>query len=600
MGALKRLALYYNNASMRIKLLVSFFCVGLVIVIVTSLVANFVFTDAFEKSAIETTIQAIDQANATVDSNIRSGENIIEILSKNRQVRSLLMNSDNINIEEVATARISIGSYLATIVDSFPYFQGIALVGRNDTLVSNEMQRNILASLTQEEWYVNCINNPNKLFIIHKPKNRGISYYKPISADDIISLAMAVKNPSTSDIIGVIIVDLDSRLLEETLKNTHVGKDGFIMIVDKDGESIYTPMNELSYRTKQQWFLGEGTQIINKTLNGETHQLIYSMSEYTGWKTVGVFSMNKTLEQVTRFQYILIIVMLGVLFIVSLFSILFSSRITKPITKLKELIFRAEHGDLSVHFNVQYNDEVGQLGKGFNAMISEISQLIDTIYEQQEQKREDDIAFLQSQIKPHFLYNTFDTIHWMAKRNGSQDIVKIISALTKLYRIGLSKGHDTITLAEEIEHVRNYLIIQQTRYSDILEYELDCTADSKRLYVLKLILQPMVENAIYHGIRQRTEPGKVTVKVFEEKGALWLKVIDNGPGIPPNKLALLNTQIQAGEASTIGYGLYNVSRRIMLMHGDQYKIHIDSIQHKGTTVTIKYPLIYERGSENHV
>ena len=599
MRMIRKLVRVYNNASMRLKLLVSFFCIGLVIILMTALVANVVFANAFEKSAIETTIQAIDQANVTVDSNVRGAENIIQILSKNRQVLNLLMNADNTNVEDV-TARISVGSYLATIIDSFPYFKGIALVGRNDTIFSNEMQRNILADLTQEEWYQQCVNNPNKLFIIPKPKNRGFSYYNPVSADEIIMLSMGVVNTSTNDVLGVIIIDLDTRLLLDALDNMRVGKDGFIMIVDNDGESIYAPMNKLAYRVRQEWFLGEGTQIINKTINGEGHQLIYSMSEYTGWKTVGVFSMNKTLEQVVNFQYILLFVMLCVVAFVSLFSILFSSRITKPITKLKSLIDQAEHGDLTVHFDSKYKDEVGQLGSSFNAMIEKIRNLIETIYYQQKQKREDDLAFLQAQIKPHFLYNTFDTIHWMAKKYDAKDIIQIIAALTKLYRIGLSKGSDIITLAEEIEHVKNYLIIQGTRYSDILEYEISCSVDAAHLYVQKLMLQPLVENAIYHGVRQRMEPGKVCVSVCEREELLWLEVTDNGPGIEPEQLKTLNEQIQADENPFIGYGLYNVNRRIVLRYGAEYKLIVNSVQGQGTTVIIRYPMIYERSLDNDV
>ncbi len=599
MGVVNKLARAYNNAGMRVKLLVSFICVGVAIILLTGLVANSVFANALEKSAIETTIQAIDQANATVDSNIHSAENIIQILSKNRQVLNLLMFAENGSVEEAST-RISIGSYLATIVDSFPYFKGIALVGRNDTLVSNEMQRNVLASLTKEDWYQDCINSPNKLFIMPKPKNRGFSYYNPVSADEIVSLSMGVVNTSTDDVLGVIIVDMDISLLQDTLENMRVGKDGFIMIVDKDGENIYTPSNDLAYRLRQEWFLGDGTQIINKTIDSEVHQMIYSKSDYTGWKTVGVFSMNKTLEQVTSFQYILLAVMLGVLLFEGLFSVLLSSRITKPITALQGLIYRAEHGDLTVHFESKYTDEVGQLGNSFNAMIEEIRHLIDTIYNQQKQKREDDIAFLQAQIKPHFLYNTFDTIHWMAKKYGAGDIIQMISALTKLYRIGLSKGSDTIQLAEEIEHIRNYLIIQRTRYSDILEYEIDCAADAEHLFVQKLTLQPLVENAIYHGVKQLEEPGRIAVRVYEENGCLWLKVSDNGPGIPPGKLALLNTQIQSDENPRMGYGLYNVNRRIVLRYGEEYRLTVSSELGRGTTVTIRYPLVYERSLESDV
>jgi len=590
-----RLLSGFSNLNMERKLWISFSAIGVVVTFLAVTIASVFFNNSFEKSAIDTTIQAINQANATIDSNLQSARNIIDILSKNRQVLNLLLNAESTEIDEIVRDRISVGNYSDTIVESFPHFLGVALVGRNDMFVSNEMQRDVLTSLTDEQWYKDCINYPDKIFIVQKPRNRGISYHNPVSADEIIMVSRAVVHPTSGLVIGVIIIDLRYELLRETLENTKAGKDGFIMIFDNEGNRVYTPLNKIAYRVKGAWARAEEKQGINKTIDGEVFQLIYQTSEYTGWKTVGVFSRYTNLQEVRRFQATLIVVMMVAIALVILFSHVFATKITKPLRELRELIFRAEHGDLNVKFNVLHTDEIGQLGSGFNSMIDEMRELIETIYTQEEQKREDDIAFLQAQIKPHFLYNTFDTIHWLAKSHGADDIVKLISALTRLYRIGLSGGKDMITVKEEVEHVRSYLIIQQTRYSDILDYEISCSVEEEKLYVLKLILQPLVENAIYHGVRQKTCRGTVKVRIFEEDGTLFLQVIDDGPGISSTRLEQLEKQLLS-ESHHSGYGLYNVNKRIVLLHGEEYGISIQSTVNEGTVVTIKYPVLREENS----
>lgn len=173
---------------------------------------------------------------------------------------------------------------------------------------------------------------------------------------------------------------------------------------------------------------------------------------------------------------------------------------------------KVQNGDLNVRFDNQYHDEIGQVGNGFNNMLEEIRNLIELVYKEQQGKRESEIKILQAQIKPHFLYNTLDAIQWMAHERGATDLVEMIDALTHFFRIGLSKGKETLTVSDEIAHVRSYLIIQKIRYEEKLEYEIECEDGLDHLLVLKLTLQPLVENAIYHGIKARRGVGKVSVK----------------------------------------------------------------------------------------
>ena len=593
-----KLRAYYYNTSIMIRLMAGFLSASLFLILLIGLIANAIFSSAIEKSAKETTIQAIKQANLTVDNYLQNAANIMGVISGNRQVLGILKSTEDSIGETASSLRITTGNYLASLVDGIPYFKGIALVRNDDTLISNEMYFTNLTPVKSEDWYIRCAANPMTVQINPRPDFRNLSYYKPISADSIISLSMAIPDPATGAILGAVVIDLDSSILDETLMNTKVGKNGFIFLVDQIGTVIYTPVNPVVYRIRPEWLSESPSNIFNKRIGSEIYQLIYSSSDYTGWKIVGVFSLTETLQQVANFRYILGITLIVAMFLVVLFSVLFARGLTKPIRKLKALMKQAESGNLSVQFETRYNDEIGQLGNSFNTMIKEIRNLVDQIYLQQQQKRSAELTTLQSQIKPHFLYNTFDTIHWMAKRHGAKDIEQIISALTKLYRIGLSKGNEVITVGEEIEHVRNYLIIQNIRYKDILEYEVVCEERAAKMHVQKLILQPIVENAIYHGIKNKIEPGMITVRAYIDADRLVFEIKDDGPGMTPEKVENLNTQIHLDENRNLGYGLYNVNKRIVLMHGKEFGVAISSAEGSGTTVTIIYPMINSKEGQH--
>ena len=285
------------------------------------------------------------------------------------------------------------------------------------------------------------------------------------------------------------------------------------------------------------------------------------------------------------------------LFLAVIAALFFTSSIARPVGKLRLLMKKAEEGDLNVRFESEYNDEIGQLGNSFNNMINEISNLIEMVYIEQKSKREAELKTLQAQIKPHFLYNTLDTIQWMAQEHGANDIVEIIGALTRLFRIGLSKGKEMITVREELDHIRSYLIIQKARYGDKLEYEINFDQEILDCSVLKLILQPLVENAIYHGIKERRGVGRIVITAKKMQDSLIFTVSDNGAGITEEKLSEINDMLESRrmhKGSSLGYGIFNINERIKLSFGNDWGLKYSSIRGEGTTVKIKHPIIVER------
>jgi two-component system sensor histidine kinase YesM len=273
-----------------------------------------------------------------------------------------------------------------------------------------------------------------------------------------------------------------------------------------------------------------------------------------------------------------------------------SASIYIPIKKLHDVTTTITRNDLQALVTSHNVDEITELGMSFNIMIGKIRQLLDSKMKEQENLKKAELRALQAQINPHFLYNTLDTIVWMAQANKSDQVIDIVRALSSFFRIALSKGNDWITIDQEIEHVSSYLTIQKMRYRDILEYHIEVDESLLSATILKLTLQPLVENALYHGIKNKRSGGTITVRVKHvDPGSVLLEVLDDGVGFIPYKLGKIQAALEAEEVEDTsleegGFGLNNVNRRIKLYYGKQYGLSIQSRYQEGTRVAVTIPL----------
>jgi len=270
-----------------------------------------------------------------------------------------------------------------------------------------------------------------------------------------------------------------------------------------------------------------------------------------------------------------------------------SKSIYTPIKKLHDVTKTITQNDLQALVTGDNTDEIAELGMSFNIMIGKIRGLLDDKIREQENLRKAEMRALQSQINPHFLYNTLDTIIWMAEANKTDQIVEVVSALSNFFRISLSKGKDWITIGEEIGRIKSYLIIQKMRYRDILDFKIDVDEGVSDHTVLKLILQPLVENAIYHGIKNKRDGGTIAVRAkFNNANEVILEVEDNGIGFTPDKLRQLRAELDddSGEIrQESGFGIGNVNQRIKLYYGKQYGLTVRSEYQTGTCVSFVIP-----------
>lgn len=300
----------------------------------------------------------------------------------------------------------------------------------------------------------------------------------------------------------------------------------------------------------------------------------------------------------TRLSILYMILLPGVIAFSVLAAWIISASIYVPIKKLHNVTTTLTGEDLQALVTNTNVDEITELGISFNLMIRQIRELLNSKMMEQENLKKAELRVLQAQINPHFLYNTLDTIVWLAEAQKTEDVIDIVSALSSFFRISLSKGKDWITLRQEIEHVRSYLTIQKVRYQDILDYEINVDDRLLDSTILKLTLQPLVENALYHGLKTKRQGGKIIVNVKQiGPDQVLLQVNDDGVGLTPYKLAQVRDMLSEESGSLPleggGFGLENVNKRVKLYYGKGYGLTIESQYRSGTQVNVVIPIIHE-------
>ena len=291
-------------------------------------------------------------------------------------------------------------------------------------------------------------------------------------------------------------------------------------------------------------------------------------------------------------KLLIIFIIAFVLFILSIINSYISTRITDPIKELEKAVNEIEEGNLEAEVKMVGSYEIQHLGTSIQNMARQIRRLMNDIVAEHESKRKSEFDTLQSQINPHFLYNTLDIIVWMIENEKQSEAVKVVTALARFFRISLSKGKSIIPVRDELEHVRNYLMIQHMRYKNKFTYTIEADEDVMDLASLKLMLQPLVENAIYHGMEFMDGDGEIRIRAWRREGDLYMSVSDNGLGMTMEQVErLFSAADHAPSRRGSGIGVKNVNERIRLYFGSGYGLAIRSEPDEGTTVTAHLPAV---------
>ena len=587
---LKKMIHFWGDSSIRTKLIFYFVLIILLTTILIASLSGMMYRKEMISEQNDNTRQIVCQISNNVDYYIQEMERVIDSLQDDPRVIAYLAQGDH---QELAELENSAYDAVLSASNIHPEIAGIMVVSPHDIYVSNVMNRISSEPLIQENWYIQSEKNPGKVQLFSKPIGRNINNIFQYSADDVVSISKAVIDKQTGKCTGVILIDMKLDIIKNIIESIQPSNMGFIYIVDAKDEIVYSPVNTVVNRIKNEWFRTAQMGILIKNVEGQRELLFHDNSKYTQWKTVGVFPLDEAQKVVTLITYASYGIALLIMIFAIAIAVLSARSIANPITKLRLLMKSAEAGNFDVRFHRKYNDEIGQLGESYNTMIDRISELINLVQIQEKSKRKVEIAILEAQIKPHFLYNTLDTIQWMAQEHNAQDVVDLVDSLTSMLRIGLSKGNEIITVRMELKHVESYLMIQKTRYEDKLNYSIQVEEQLMSCRVIKLILQPLVENAIYHGIKEKRGQGQIQILGQIEDGKIHFQVIDDGIGMTPEKLEQINQLLKQDglQQNEIGYGIFNVNTKIKLNFGDEYGLSFHSIYGQGTIVDLWHPML---------
>ena len=561
---------------------------------VTALAAGLLITfSLYQRLSGQVTAMVQDENQRLIGQVARSVESYL---------RTIMKLSDSLYYGAVKNADLSsesVGSELTLLYDNNKdNVDNIALFSEDGMLVEAVPAARLKPNLdvTGEPWFRDALEKtenqhfslPHVQYIFDNNENQ----YRWV-----ISLSRAVELTSgTSTAQGILLVDISYSSLEQLFDGVTAGKGGYVYLISSDGELLYHPKMQLidSGRMQENNVAAAAYKDGNhmEEFDGSSRFVTIKSIGYTGWKVVGVTPENVVTLNTIKTRLFIVFIIALILFILALINSYISSRITNPIKELEKSVGILEEGNLDVPVYAGGSYEIQHLGKSIGDMAAQIRLLMKDIVTEHEAKRKQEFDTLQSQINPHFLYNTLDIIVWMIENEQKAEAVKAVTALARFFRISLSKGKSIITVRDELEHVRNYLMIQHMRFKNKFTYEIQAEDGVLELASLKLMLQPLVENAIYHGMKFMDGDGEILLKVWKEEGDLYFSVIDNGLGMTEEQVGNLFTGASHVDSKRgSGIGVKNVNERIKLYFGEKYGLSIESEPDEGTTVKIHLPVV---------
>lgn len=537
-------------------------------------------------------------------------ENQILINQINRSMDSYLQTimklSDSLYYGVIKNADLSdgsIGSEITLLYDNNKdNIENIALLSKNGQMLESVPAARLKSNVDviDENWFRNTLLKTENLHF-STPHVQTIFDGSESQYRWVISMSRAVEitnGPYTDQ--GVLLIDIRYNSLERLFDGVNLGNGGYAYLISSDGEIIYHPKAQLidsgivKENNRESAGLKDGNY--EEVFDGEKRIVSVKTVGYTGWKIVGVTPLDGMSLNNIKTKLLMVFIIAFVLFILSIINSYISTRITDPIKELEKAVNEIEQGNLEVEVRSAGSYEIQHLGTSIQSMARRIRKLMNDIVAEHESKRRSEFDTLQSQINPHFLYNTLDIIVWMIENEKQSEAVKVVTALARFFRISLSKGKSIIPVKDELEHVRNYLMIQHMRYKNKFTYDIEADEDVLELASLKLMLQPLVENAIYHGMEFMDGDGEILIKAWREGDDLYMSVGDNGLGMTQEQVENLFAAAEhVPSRRGSGIGVRNVNERIKLYFGKEYGLVIDSEPDEGTTVTAHLPAVpYEQ------
>ncbi|EFW08470.1 sensor histidine kinase [Streptococcus anginosus 1_2_62CV] len=528
---------------------------------------------AIRQTTEQNTRKTIQQSGQFITSYLQKVKQTTSSLAENEKIKTYAQTPSQENAEQLR-------QLFATILKTDSDLVSAILVTKDGNLISTdpELTMKTSADMMKEKWYQDAIHKG--AMPILTPARRTISH--TTGEKWVISIMQEVVDKDGKN-LGVVRLDIGYKTLEAYLDQLQLGKEGFTFIVDANHDFVYHPKKAVYSSHVEMKAMAPYLSVKNGYVKSKQAYVSQYQIPNSGWTLIGVSSMEQLHAVQTQILWSFIgtglfalgVCLIGIWFVLRLWI--------KPLRDLQATILKVGSGHSDLRANETGSPELVDLARQFNIMLDRIDQLMIAVKEEEQNVRRYELQALSSQINPHFLYNTLDTIVWMAEFNDSKRVVEVTKSLAKYFRLALNQGHEQISLKDEIDHVRQYLFIQKQRYGEKLQYEIKELKQYNDYKIPKLILQPLVENAIYHGIKEMNRQGRIRVSVSENDTQLIVSIYDNGRGFVASETTNA-TLVRLG-----GVGLKNVNQRLQLQFGKSYHMEIKSEENTYTEIRLYFP-----------
>lgn len=586
---------FFPQLSFRRKLLFSFVTLSCIPVLLVGIAAYHLYTNFIIHMTEKSSIETIDLVCDDIDSLLNDTWSLCDMLTGDIKIQKYLR-MDFPSIRDQYSNDLAGSMELASISTYRKDIFGVYVLGENGGRYKSNYHSFKSEDQRETTWYKTIAGTDEAAWF---PFHEGSFIVRSSISDRFITVGLPVVDKASGTVNGIVAADIREETITQKIR--HSLTNGVICIIDQEGNILFRSNagNDLHYPIDisedlvSHILTSTGTTIGKSMVVPDSRYLVVSRTLMnSNWRIAGIIDRGFLTQSSKDITHIVMLLLLIIAFSSLYAAMLISQSVYKPVKILYKMMEDVENGDFSVRYTHPSSDEFGRLGKNFNQMLERTQELINQIYEEQKKLKNSELKALQAQIQPHFLYNSLDSVMWLLRMDKNREAEKMLSELSTLFKISLSKGNEIITIEEELRHISSYLFITNMIYSKKFEYVIECDPVLFSYRTLKLLLQPLAENAIAHAVPLPGQKVFIQVRVHEEADCLVLSVQDISQGIRRETLISLQNQLSASfhpDRRDSGYGLYNVNQRIHILFGSNYGLSITSEPDFGTEVCLRIP-----------